>query len=792
MQVVRVCVCATTLLAGGAAAQETIVLPVGPTGTEPMHFELRNSGAVRLPGGIAYAGDASLVTPLGRIVLAQSELWFAFAPGTQQVQAVQGKTFVPAPLSGEVVSIDEPVIAEVGYDLGENLKDLGVPLIDKRGYLFFKFDTGLTLRIGKAPPEDLAEEEDTSFTISFPAGATARIVVDPLDPMYYFAGGITTPNRSKKPDAGGEEGGGSGSGNTDNAGEPPDDGIVTGSGNSRQGLFPFRPLVTTGIEDKAREFRGHRITTGTFPLFGLPVIVRGHLITNLDPLATGELAVDPLGIGFGPAAQAGANGRFALSLDFLKASNLGNIMNLTIPLGKATAAVEIVNGRQLAYLSGIVDPATDLGLGLLLSHEAGLQAAALVSADFAESRLYLDGLYKLGASEFGKALGIDAGDLVRIEGRLRADRAGLSVTGLSEAGVNMGPLVSQGKVTVELEIPADRPEDRYLQMAGLLRFAGLGAEGLGRLTHQGVAVTGIVTAPKFEMTMNGGVLVQPHAPPVVQGEMSVPSALNPDFHGEIRQLAREVQQDLDRKLTELQNATRDYEFELSLRGMRTIVPPATDTIIREIDRQITVNINARWPRINTLFGAVEAPGKSEALRFANAQAEPYRQRLRRLKAQMQASDSATVRAALDAAIRALLDNPRIQVTYRVPVVGVTIVLADYTLVDAALRSRLNAALAGVRALPEASSVKIRAEQVWNQVPKRELLRQTADAIESQIAAAIPRIESIGFRFPYGALEWIYQVVVTQQGKRSTVPVRLAPESIGSIGSAIGRALAQTL
>ena len=57
---------------------------------------------------------------------------FRLRAGTEQVQTVRGKAFVPKPLSGEEVSIDEPVVAELGYDLGENIKDLGVPLVDKR------------------------------------------------------------------------------------------------------------------------------------------------------------------------------------------------------------------------------------------------------------------------------------------------------------------------------------------------------------------------------------------------------------------------------------------------------------------------------------------------------------------------------------------------------------------------------------------------------------------------------------------------------------------------------------
>ncbi len=782
-----------------ALAQDTFDLPVGQPGITPIHFELRNSGAMHMPDGIVYQGDASLVTPLGRMVLAQSDLVFGYAPGTQQVQSVRGRAFVPTPLSGQKVSIDSPVMAEVGYDLGANLKDLGVPLIDDRGYLFFKFDAGLAMHIGEPPPEGVEDAEDTSFTISFPAGATCRIIVDPLDPMYYFSGGVTIPHKSKKKtDANGTSDGqpqpGDGTdGKKDGQQDQKDDGITTGSGSSVQGLFPFHPLVTWGIEDKARDFMGHRIQTGTFPLFDLPVFVRGHMITNLDPLGTGRLAIDPLGIGFGPIVQAGANGRFEFSLDFLKGLPISDVLNLnlTVPLGKATAAVEIVNDRQLAYLSGIIDPSFDLGFDLLLSHDEELKAAALVSSNLDESRLYLEGMYKIGASEFAKQLGFDLGNIIRVEGGLRADRTGFFLHGLSEEGLYMGPITSEKQITFDLNIPSDKPDDRYMQLAGLMYFNGMGTEAAARVSNEGLTISGKLTAPKFDMTMNAGVKPDP-AGAYVFGNMSVPEALTPDFQGAIQQVADGVKQDLDSKLSTYQAATKNFEFELSLRGMRTVVPPITDAIVSEIDRQIPANINARWPKTKTIFGTVEAPGKSAAISYAKAQAEPYKQRLRNLKAQMQTGDSATVRAALDAAIRAVLDNPRIHVTYKVPVVGSTITIIDYTFVSSSLRSQLNSALDGVRALPEASNQKVSAEQIWNQVPKREILMQTASAIENGATAAIPRIESIGFQFPLNSVEWNFQAVVTQQGKSSTVNVRVAPDNIASIGIEIGKALAQVL
>lgn len=779
------------LTAGPIQAEQMVNVVVAPVGLTGVTFQLRESGAARMPDGILYRGDASVVTPLGHVVLAASDLWFGYAPGTQQVDTVRGRAYVPTPLSEQEVSIDEPVMAEVGYDRGSNLKDMGVPLMDDRGYLFFKFDAGLVMRVGKAPPEDLEEEEDRSFTITFPAGATARILFDPLDPMFYYAGGVTLPNRSKKQED--QEGGEEGQDGKQKEDETEEGGIETGSGFSKQGLFPFRPLVTWGIEDQAREFMGHRITTGTIPLFALPVTVRGHIITNLNPMAKGELAIDPLGIGFGPVAQAGANGRFTFTADLLKAVDVGGIFNLSIPLGAATAAVEIVNNRQMAYISGVTTPGNDFGMGLLLKHEGELKAAALVSSEVEQSRILLEGKYRVGVSEFGRMMGIDTGDLVRADAMMRLDRTGLFLLGQTETGVYAGPVTAGGALRVEMQVPADKPERQYLQLNGRMQFVGLGMEGVSRFSPNGIAVAGEVKEGDFEMSLQGGVAVEQHQPPYVHGKTSVPAGLQPDMHREIRRLAAGVKEELDRTLSSYEQATRDFEFELSLRGMRTVVPPVAEAIIREIDRQIPANINARWPKVNIPFvGNVEAPGKSTAIAEANRQAEPHRVRLRTLAARMRSRDDDAVRAALEAAIRGVLANPRIHITYRVPVTGTTFTVVDHTYVDAQLRNRLNTALAAVQAIPAASDRKVRAEQLWNQMPKREVLLNTAEAIEKGITNAIPRIDAIGFRFPLGRAEWEFLADVTAGGRKSTVTVRLTPDRIRSLGGLIGQVLGQGL
>lgn len=58
----------------------------------------------------------------------------------------------------------------------------------------------------------------------------------------------------------------------------------------------------------------------------------------------------------GARARAGANGDIEVSFRFLKVARLGRIAEFTLPLGDATAGVEIEGSAQKAYFSGSVEP----------------------------------------------------------------------------------------------------------------------------------------------------------------------------------------------------------------------------------------------------------------------------------------------------------------------------------------------------------------------------------------------------------------------------------------------------
>ena len=98
---------------------DTQVLALFPPGkTTPINFEAERSNVMSLATGYMVVGDVSLVTPIGKIPLVGADLFFGFAPGTQQIQSLRGQAYVPSPFTSANATIPSPVVAEVGFDLG--------------------------------------------------------------------------------------------------------------------------------------------------------------------------------------------------------------------------------------------------------------------------------------------------------------------------------------------------------------------------------------------------------------------------------------------------------------------------------------------------------------------------------------------------------------------------------------------------------------------------------------------------------------------------------------------------
>lgn len=754
------------------AAQERVALPLLPPGSPvAVVFEAERSKVIDMGTGYQVTGDVALVTEGTRLTLAESQLFFQFAGETREIVRVAGVAYVPSPYTGEHVVIKRPALAEFGMDFGRNL-DLGIPLNDDRTYFYFHFDTGFEMDVGMGG-------DSKPFTVAIPAGLSAMLIVDPLDPFFYFTGGLQLPGQDGNTD-GNESGDGANSEGSDSGesaspghggaesegGETGDSeeggGAMTGFGVSLQSLIPFRPVATYGIEDYVRELQGSTILSGTFPLGSMPVEVSGYMISSTDSL------------------EIGVNGHFEFVYSFLKVRKLGELASFGFDLGEATAAIQVVDGLRHAYFSGVIEPDTSwLPDFVPFLPEGRIRAYAYMSDDPADFALHTDGRYAVDATAFGELVGVDLGDVLVVEGSLDVDRNGFRLFGLTES--DLGSLGAGIKRSVDLWIPFNAEESGYLDIEGLARVTSLSVQGRLHADRQGVTISGKFADPSVDLDVQAAIRNVDGTTRLV-GQISVPDLFQSAVSDAVVAEAKAATESLARTYDEYQRATESYEVELSLRGMRRVIPSfcdAVQSVLASAERSAHAKINSKWPWY--------APGKGSAKTSVSRQINAHRTRISTLKARVQTGDDATVRAALKAAINNVLANQ--VVTVRVSVLG-TVYQRD--VVNATQERQLKTALAAIDSLPAASNRKVAAATAWAQAPKRETLIATADEIAQGIASAVPRIVAIGFDQPFDVPQLTLFALVNHKGQTKRVNLAFDPAHPEEIGRTIGSLFAGAL
>lgn len=563
-----------TLIAALPLVAEVTTLPLIPSpGAPPIYFEARSEGVREGPQGFTVEGDTALVGLGRRLVLTSANLFFEFAPGTREIRRDRGEAFVPSPYEGPDAQITKPARAQFGMDFGVNLP-YGIPLNADRVYFYFKFDAGFELLAGP-------------LTLAIPVGVNALFLFDPTDPFFFIAGGLLKPE-----------------GDT----PPPDSkpAVLTGFGASSQSLIPFRPAVTYGIEQKVREFSGNQIISGTLPLGKLPVVFSGQMITDVNRLGTGQKAIDPLDIGLGPWAQAGINGSFEFGFPFLKVKKLGNLASFGFELGNATAALEVVEEVQHAYFSGDIDPDLEwIPEFIPIKPDGRLVGYAYVSSAGNDFVLKAEGNYAINAATLGQYTGIQLGDFFTVEGSLSVSVRGFHLTG--ETNDNLGSLGYSQHRRVELFIPFDESRPGFLRLDGMNQVLSLRIQGSALLTRGLASIEGRLDTNQIEIAVRAAIEAQLNGPTQITGTFSIPAAWNEALQGTVLSEANAHKDAIGKVYDDFRKATEGYEFELSLRGMRTVIPGVCDAILNTLnaaERTAHSRIDQRWPRF--------VPGKGSA------------------------------------------------------------------------------------------------------------------------------------------------------------------------------------
>jgi hypothetical protein len=345
--------------------------------------------------------------------------------GQGYVSTLVGTASVSLPDPGEDgLSWNDLGTVTLGLGLGADLAaNYGVvaPMQGDRRYLVLVADAGLSGSYG-----------DVQFSAG--SSVSTTIVVDPLDPSVYFRGdlsGITGISALSD----------------------------VGAGVSAQGLLAFQPAVTWGVEESLGSFDGHIVLEGAGNLGAgtLPLSVDGQVMVRLPTTA-------------GAATEIGVNGTLTANMDL-------GALTFSLPIGQASAGVQLSSQESHAYFSGVIsaDSANILPSWVPIQTSGSLKAAGLLSSNVSTSFLKLQGQATLASYDLLNAtLTIDSDSIgvtaLAVLPGLQIDMTGSFITTGSAAG--QGSLT--GTVAVNIPFYASKTIDAQTQE--LVHYADDAAE----------------------------------------------------------------------------------------------------------------------------------------------------------------------------------------------------------------------------------------------------------------------------------------------------------------------------
>jgi hypothetical protein len=222
-------------------------------------------------------------------------------------------------------------------------------------------------------------------------------------------------------------------------------------------------------------------------------------------------------------------------------------------------------------------------------------------------------------------------------------------------------------------------------------------------------------------------------------------------------------------LADLEKATEDYEFELSLRGLRSSLPVIVSEAKKRIADEIADGIKSGRDQANKILSDNGLALCSDNISSqVNKLDDPYIEALNRLeKAAKETNDNETTRKEIEAALRDLAGLNRIDKSITVTITAgnkkvnnpspipdvpacsifknnynrtVSISVEVLTPEQVAL---LNEAADNVKYIAETSDIKISAEEILASIPSKEIMEQLRQDIQNG-TKSIPSIEEVGF------------------------------------------------
>jgi hypothetical protein len=271
--------------------------------------------------------------------------------------------------------------------------------------------------------------------------------------------------------------------------------------------------------------------------------------------------------------------------------------------------------------------------------------------------------------------------------------------------------------------------------------------------------------------------------------------------------------ELQQAFDDLQQATGDFQIEMSLRGLRSVIPTIVnntipildavpgavrtavdDTFVDYVDNYescvtviVPVCTNPLDPLINQNTVGNQL-GEQARVIAANA-IVPYKNRLVALKDAVNASDD-VFRAAIKAALQAVYDNRNfsrnINITYNFPLVGNRTVYnttVTRTLLTGSNLTNIKLALDNVDNIEATSSIMISAQQIFDQLPLESAINTAKQEVEQGLAQIPSSLDGVG----YTVVDGVYNAYAILSGEEYAVQFNvLNPDELAS---GVGRLIA---
>ncbi|HXV14731.1 MAG TPA: hypothetical protein VEC56_11055 [Candidatus Krumholzibacteria bacterium] len=206
---------------------------------------------------------------------------------------------------------------------------------------------------------------------------------------------------------------------------------------------------------------------------------------------------------------------------------------------------------------------------------------------------------------------------------------------------------------------------------------------------------------------------------------------------------------------DLQEATADYEFELSLRGLRSALPNIVDTAKNALSTAIA----------NELRNHEGEPYYDDLRDHLYSADNPYHTALDRLKAAaLQIQDNDQTRAEIEAALRGVAARKIFSTTYVYRVLGVTVKTVNVSrrIMSDTQANQIITAADNVRHIKESWDRKVRMQEIYDTIPDKEIFERVKDDIENGLIV-IDDLGEIGF--VYGHDDQVFRAYALVGGDR---------------------------